>query len=66
MVTGEGRGLRPVGHFDCAGGGQVVVEGEVAFIAHMHAPAGTTLVDVSDPIYLIDRGRGLHILERVR
>ena len=49
MVTGEGQGLRQVGYFDCAGGGQVVVDGEVAFIAHMHAPEGTTLVDVSDP-----------------
>jgi hypothetical protein len=29
MVTGEGRGLRQVGYFDCAGGGQVVVDGEV-------------------------------------
>ena len=44
-----GQGLRQVGYFDCAGGGQVVVDGTVAFIAHMHAPHGTTVVDVSDP-----------------
>ncbi|MCI0549127.1 MAG: hypothetical protein L0027_17830, partial [Candidatus Rokubacteria bacterium] len=43
------RGLRPVGYLDCPGGGQVVVDGHVAFIAHMKAPHGTTLVDVSDP-----------------
>src|SRR5439155_635963 len=43
------RGVRQVGYFDCAGGGQVVVDGRVAFVAHMKAPHGTTLVDVSDP-----------------
>ena len=45
------RGLRQVGYFDCPGGGQVVVDGHVAYIAHMKAPDGTTLVDVSDPKY---------------
>lgn len=43
------RGLRQVGHFDCPGGGQVVVDRNVAYIAHMKGPEGTTLVDVSDP-----------------
>src|SRR5512147_652133 len=43
------QGLRQVAYFDCPGGGQVVVDGRVAFIAHMKAPHGTTLVDVSDP-----------------
>src|SRR5262249_57646339 len=43
------KGLKQVGYFDCPGGGQVVVDGRVAFIAHMKAPHGTTLVDVSDP-----------------
>src|SRR5207253_395183 len=42
-------GLKQVGYFDCPGGGQVVVDREVAYIAHMKAPHGTTLVDVSDP-----------------
>jgi len=42
-------GLKQVGYFDCPGGGQVVVDGHVAFIAHMSAPHGTTLVDVKDP-----------------
>ena len=45
----HGVGVREVGYFDCAGGGQVVVSGDVAFVAHMHAPNGTTLVDVRDP-----------------
>ncbi|MBI3630331.1 MAG: hypothetical protein HY217_12285 [Candidatus Rokubacteria bacterium] len=98
MKSGGGAsaaGLRQVAWFDCPGGGQVVVDGHVAYVAHMRAPHGTTLIDVSDParprrlahflpavpeghsrvcsndwvddrglIYLIDRGRGLHILER--
>ena len=42
-------GLRQGAWLDCPGGGQVVVDGRVAYIAHMKAPHGTTLVDVSDP-----------------
>ena len=42
-------GLRQVGYFDCAGGGQVVVTGGVAFIGHMRSPYGTSIVDVRDP-----------------
>ena len=42
-------GVRQVGYFDCAGGGQVVVSGTTAYVAHMKAPHGTTIVDVSDP-----------------
>lgn len=52
MTTGNGgsaQGLKPVGYFDCPGGGQVVVDRHVAYIAHMRAPHGTTLVDVADP-----------------
>jgi hypothetical protein len=43
------QGVRQVAWFDCPGGGQVVVDGRVAYVAHMKAPHGTTLVDVSDP-----------------
>ncbi|CCJ47972.1 LVIVD repeat-containing protein [Bordetella parapertussis] len=43
------KGLREVAYFDCAGGGQVYVQGNYAYIAHMDAPAGTTIVDISDP-----------------
>ena len=49
MSTNGAHGIKQVGYFDCPGGGQVVVDGNVAFIAHMHAPDGTTLADVSDP-----------------
>jgi hypothetical protein len=46
---GSASGFRQVAYFDCPGGGQVVVDGPLACIAHMKAPHGTTLVDVSDP-----------------
>jgi hypothetical protein len=42
-------GLRTIGYFDCPGGGQVVVSGTTAYVAHMKAPHGTTMVDVADP-----------------
>lgn len=45
----QAQGIRQVGSFDCPGGGQVVVSGNVAYIAHMKAPHGTSIVDVSDP-----------------
>ena len=38
-----------VGHFDCAGGGQVWVDGTTMYIGHMRNPNGTTVVDVADP-----------------
>ena len=50
MTMTEAQGLRQVGYFDCPGGGQVVVAGEIAYVAHMRAPHGTTIVDVSDPV----------------
>src|SRR5919198_5955666 len=43
------QGLRQVAWFDCPGGGQVVVDGRIAYIAHMKAPHGTSVVDVTDP-----------------
>jgi len=43
------RGVRRVGYFDCAGGGQVVVESGIAYIGHIKSPHGTTIVDVKDP-----------------
>jgi hypothetical protein len=46
---GHGAGIREVAWLDCPGGGQVVLEGNHAFIGHMDAPHGTSVVDVSDP-----------------
>jgi hypothetical protein len=43
------QGLKQVSWFDCPGGGQVSVDGTIAYIGHMNAPHGTSIVDVSDP-----------------
>jgi hypothetical protein len=31
------------------GGGQVVIQGQYAYIGHQHGPDGTTILDISDP-----------------
>ncbi len=46
---GKGIGIKEVAWLDCAGGGQVVVDGNFAYLGHIDAPHGTTVVDVSDP-----------------
>ncbi len=43
------RNLRRIGHLDIPGGGQIVVEGDTAYIGHMKPPHGTSILDVSDP-----------------
>lgn len=45
----EALNTRLVGHLDCAGGGQVWVDGRTLYIGHMRHPDGTSVVDVSDP-----------------
>jgi hypothetical protein len=40
---------RLVGHFDCAGGGQVWIDGRTLYVGHMRHPDGMTIVDSSDP-----------------
>jgi len=62
---GVSEGVREVAWLDCAGGGQVVVDGSHAFIGHMDAPHGTSVVDVADPrhpriVAEIDIPAGLH------
>ncbi len=42
-------GVREVGYFDCVGGGQIMVDGNTAYIGHVDKTTGTTVVDVSDP-----------------
>ena len=49
MKNGTGKGLKPVGYFDCFGGGQVVVRNRVAYVGHISPPHGTSIIDVSDP-----------------
>jgi hypothetical protein len=41
--------MKRLGHMDLPGGGQVVVQGDYAYIGHMEAPHGTTILDVRDP-----------------
>lgn len=41
--------VKRLGHLDLPGSGQVVVQGRYAFLGHMDAPHGTTIVDVADP-----------------
>jgi hypothetical protein len=43
------RNVRRISHLDLQGGGQVVVQGNHAFIGHMKPPHGTTIVDIGDP-----------------
>jgi hypothetical protein len=45
----SGMGLRQVAYFDCAGGGQVVVEDGIAYVGHIRSPHGTSIIDVRDP-----------------
>lgn len=43
------RNIRPLGRLEIAGGGQVVVQGDYAYVGHMKPPMGTSIIDVSDP-----------------
>ena len=43
-------GLRKTARLDCAGGGQVVVDGHFAYIGHMDPGVGTSIADVGDPL----------------
>ena len=41
--------VKRLAHLDLPGAGQVIVRGQHAFLGHMEAPHGTTILDVSDP-----------------
>jgi hypothetical protein len=41
--------VKHLAHLDLPGAGQVIVQGKHAFLGHMEAPHGTTILDVSDP-----------------
>src|SRR5688572_6644831 len=49
LSLGAKREMSPVSWFDCAGGGQVVVERGIAYIGNMRNPHGTMIIDVKDP-----------------
>ncbi|NBT41631.1 MAG: RNA polymerase subunit sigma-70, partial [Alphaproteobacteria bacterium] len=43
------RNISLVARLDIPGGGQVTVQNGLAFVGHMDAPHGTTIIDVKDP-----------------
>lgn len=43
------RNIRRIGRIDIPGGGQIVVDGNYAYVGHMKPPHGTTILDISDP-----------------
>jgi hypothetical protein len=45
----DAKGIREVGYFDNIGGGQIIVENGYAYVGHMKAPHGTSVIDVRDP-----------------
>ena len=62
---GHGSGIREVAWVDIAGGGQVVLDGDYAYVGHMQPPHGTSVIDVKDPAHprvvaSIDIPPGLH------
>jgi len=42
------KNVRRISHMDIPGGGQVVVDGDLAFVGHVDPPAGTSIIDISD------------------
>jgi hypothetical protein len=48
-MSAQLQGMKHVGYADVIGGGQVVVDGTTAYIAHMFSPHQNTVVDVKDP-----------------
>ena len=40
---------KQVAHIDCAGGGQVWVDGSTLYVGHMRNPSGTSIYDIADP-----------------
>ena len=42
------RNVERIGHMDIPGGGQVTVQGDLAFVGHIDPPAGTSIIDISD------------------
>jgi hypothetical protein len=41
--------IRHLCRMELAGGGQIVIEGNHAYVGHQHRPHGTTILDISDP-----------------
>lgn len=43
--------VRHLGRLDIPGGGQIVVQGDYAYVGHMKPPYGTSIIDISDPAH---------------
>ena len=43
------RNIKRLSLLDLPGGGQVVVQGDYAYVGHMKPPHGTSIIDISDP-----------------
>lgn len=41
--------VKRVSHLDILGGGQIVVQGDYAFVGHMKPPHGTSIINIADP-----------------
>jgi hypothetical protein len=55
----DSRGLAEAGYFDCAGGGQVVAKSRPSRVQ-----TNDVCSDERGLIHIIDRVRGMHIVER--
>lgn len=45
------RCFKHLARLDIPGGGQVVVDGDHAFVGHLRPPSGTSIIDVADPYH---------------
>ena len=64
-LHGSSKNIRRVGRTDLPGGGQVTLDGKLAFVGHLEAPYGTSILDVSDPRHMkllsrLEVPRGTH------
>ena len=41
--------IRHLCRMELAGGGQIVIDGNYAYVGHQHKPHGTTILDIADP-----------------
>ena len=41
--------IRHLSRMELSGGGQIEIQGNIAFVGHQHGPEGTTILDISDP-----------------
>ena len=41
--------IRHLSRMELEGGGQIVIQGNYAYVGHQHRPHGTTILDIADP-----------------